>query len=176
VSRFSGTLPWLRGLSLRRKARQPRLIISADLWEELIGELGRRGDGRRESGAFLLGPRDGDARVVTEIVYLDDLDPNCLTGGITFDGRFYGRLWDICHARQLHVRADIHTHPSESVRQSSIDQDNPMVSRSGHLALIVPRLATAPVTTDRVGLHEFLGAEGWRSHFGPDAAALLRVE
>lgn len=176
MSRLSAALVWLRRLLPRRSARGPRLIISANLWEELIRELGRRGGGRRESGAFLLGPRNGDARVITKFVYLDDLDPNCLTGGITFDGRFYGRLWDICHAQQLHVRADIHTHPSDSVRQSSIDRDNPMVSRPGHLALIVPRFATEPIATDRVGFHEFLGADGWSSHFGDDAAALLRVE
>ena len=52
----------------------------------MIAELGRRGNGRRESGAFLLCDRAGDQRTVTRVVYLDDLDPDCLTGGIEFNG------------------------------------------------------------------------------------------
>lgn len=181
VSRLVEVARWLRRLFQRDtqtrprsiSRSQPRLVIAAKLWDELIVELGRRGEGRRESGAFLLGPREGDSRLITDVVYLDDLDPGCLTGGITFDGRFYGRLWDLCHTRRLTVRADVHTHPGRSVRQSSIDRDNPMVSRPGHLALIVPRLATQPVRAEEVGVHEFLGADGWRSYFGEEASALL---
>jgi proteasome lid subunit RPN8/RPN11 len=175
------TWDWVakHGLSLvtrHRRASESRLLISNELWSELIHELGARGQGRKESGAFLLGPRDGDPRRVTNVVYLDDLDPNCLTGGISFDGRYYGILWDYCHTHGLQVRADIHTHPGPSVAQSYIDRDNPMVSRAGHLGLIVPNLATRPIAANEVGVHEFLGAEGWRSSFEADATALLTIE
>jgi hypothetical protein len=159
-----------------REASAARLVMAEQLWHELIRELGERGQGWRESGAFLLGPNEGDARRVTEVVYLDDLDPDCLTGGIDFDGRYYGLLWDICHARSLRVRADIHTHPRGWVDQSWIDRENPMVSRVGHLALIIPHLAQHPVSGVEVGIHEFLGAGGWHSSFGSDAAAMLVIE
>ncbi len=66
----------------------------------MISELARRGQGRRESGAFLLADRDGPPTTVTRVVYLDDLDPNCLTGGISFDGLAYSKLWDICDAEK----------------------------------------------------------------------------
>lgn len=175
------TWNWLaeraRSLVTRRRRRSTSvLLISNELWSQLIQELGARGQGRRESGAFLLGPRDGDARRITDVVYLDDLDPNCLTGGISFDGRYYGILWDYCHTHKLQVRADIHTHPGHSVAQSHIDRDNPMVSRAGHLGLIAPDLASRPIAANEVGIHEFLGADGWRSSFGDDAAALLTIE
>jgi proteasome lid subunit RPN8/RPN11 len=159
----------------RQRRRQARLLISATLWNEMIGELGRRGQGHRESGAFLLGPSDGDPRLITKIVYLDDLDPNCLTGAISFDGRYYSLLWDICHQQGLAVRADIHTHPGSSVRQSSIDRDNPMVARPGHLALIVPNLATGPVDPHDAGVHEYFGDAGWRSSLNSEAAQLLVI-
>lgn len=159
----------------RRRRREARLLISAALWGELIPELGRRGRGNRESGAFLLGPSAGDPRLITEVVYLDDLDPDCLTGGISFDGRYYGRLWGICQERGLQVRADIHTHPGSSVRQSSIDRDNPMVARAGHLALIIPDLARRPIEAQEVGVHEYLGEAGWRSSVGTEAARMLVV-
>jgi proteasome lid subunit RPN8/RPN11 len=159
----------------RARIRQARLLIAAGVWDELIGELGRRGLGRRESGAFLLGPANGDPRLIIEVVYLDDLDPNCLTGGISFDGRYYSRLWDICQQRGLQVRADIHTHPGGSVRQSSIDRDNPMVARRDHLALIVPDLATRPIGAQEVGVHEYLGEDGWRSSFDEEAARMVVI-
>jgi proteasome lid subunit RPN8/RPN11 len=166
-------------LFIRRHVRgssRVRIVISDALWADLIRELGARGEGRRESGAFLLGPKNGDPRRITEVIYLDDLDPNCLTGGIEFDGRYYGLLWDHCHTNGLSVRADVHTHPRRGVKQSPIDRDNPMVSRPGHLALIVPDLATRAVSAHEVGVHEFLGADGWRSSFGEDAAVMLKIK
>ena len=141
----------------------------------MVAELRRRGDARRESGAFLLSPRLGDGRTITRVVYLDDLDPHCLTGTIRFDGIGYGRLWDICDRDRLRLVADVHTHPGPSVAQSSIDRDNPMLARVGHLALIIPNFARDGVKPREVGIHEYLGDEGWRSFLDRDAAQALYV-
>lgn len=157
------------------RGRDALLRIRRSDWLALIGELGRRGDGQRESGAFLLGARGGDRRTVTTIVYLDDLDPNCLRGGIQFDGRAFSKLWDICDAQALVVLGDVHTHPGTWVHQSDIDAANPMVARNGHVALIVPRLATNPVVPEEVGVHRYGGADGWTTWTGADAAARLFV-
>jgi hypothetical protein len=78
-------------------------------WEAMIAELARRGAARRESGAFLLCDRTGEPRTVTRVVYLDDLDPNCLTGAIELDGLAYSKLWDICDAEGRRVIGDVHT-------------------------------------------------------------------
>jgi len=164
-----------RRLGRRLVARKARLRFSPGVWDEMLAELGRRGQGTRESGAFLLAPRDGDRRTVERVVFLDDLDPDCLTGAIAFDGAHYGKLWDICERDDLSVVADIHTHPGSCVEQSGIDKENPMIARAGHVALIVPDLASKHVSTSEIGVHEYLGDDGWRSWLGADAAKRVYV-
>lgn len=155
--------------------RSARLRVPRRLWRKLVAELGRRGGGTRESGAFLLAPRASRVPAVTRIVYFDDIDPNCLTGGITLAGTAFGRLWDLCDQHQVRVVGDVHTHPGGWVGQSGTDRDNPMVARAGHVALIVPHLARRPVRARRVGVHEYLGEDGWRSAHGRAAARLLYI-
>jgi proteasome lid subunit RPN8/RPN11 len=148
--------------------------MRSSAWEAMIEELGQRGHGSRESGAFLLGNRTGDRRTVTRVVYLDDLDPACLRGGIEFDGLAYSRLWDICDAEQRVVIGDAHTHPGSSVRQSGIDAQNPMVAQKGHVALIIPEFAARPVQPHEVGVHQYDGV-GWQTWTGKDAARRLFI-
>ena len=49
-------------------------------------------------------------------------------------------LWDICKRRGLTVVADVHVHPG-GAGQSDSDRDHPMISRAGHIALILPDFA-----------------------------------
>lgn len=68
---------------------EPRLKISKDQWRALITSLAARGEGVRESGAFLL----SDTIQLEEFMFYDDLDPNCLDSGyIHFRACGYGRL------------------------------------------------------------------------------------
>lgn len=156
------------------RGRKALLRMRRADWEAMITELARRGQGRRESGAFLLRDRDGDARTITRVVYLDDLDPNCLTGGIEFDGLAYSKLWDICGAENRRVVGDIHTHPGASVRQSGIDAANPMIAQEGHVALIVPHYATRPTEPRDVGIHRY-HPSGWKSWTGKAAERRLFI-
>jgi proteasome lid subunit RPN8/RPN11 len=129
-----------------------------------MADLRCRGlNGVRESGAFLLGKRrNGRARMLDFVLY-DDLDPHCLdTGIVSFDGRYFGALWEICKKRGVAVVADVHTHPGESW-QSDSDRDHPMISRAGHLALIVPRFAASPVRRSEVGIYRYEGAKNWHA-------------
>jgi proteasome lid subunit RPN8/RPN11 len=145
-------------------------------WDEMIRELGRRGDGRRESAGFLMARRNGDRRRVVRVLYLDDLDPDCLQGThIHFDGRAYSRLWDLCDTEGLVVVGDVHTHSGDWVEQSDIDARNPMVAAEGHVALIVPRLAANHIQPADVGVHRYGGLAGWQSWFGGNAAHRLCV-
>jgi hypothetical protein len=159
--------------ALRR--RRARLRFALPLWRELIAELARRGRGEVEAGAFLLTPRDDDGRTITRVVYFDDLDPDVLVGHIHLHGSAYPKLSDICEQERLRVVADIHTHPNAWVGQSGTDKDNPMVSRRGHLALIVPRLALREPHPRELGVHEYHGDEGWREHLGGAAARLVYI-
>lgn len=144
-------------------------------WRGIVAELGRRGGGHSEAGAFLLGDRDGDGTRVQQIVYLDELDPNCLQGSIRFDGYAYSRLWEICERERRTVVADVHTHPGSWVGQSPTDMENPMVALSGHLALILPDLAMHPVKPKDIGLHEYRGEDGWITWTGTDAARRIKI-
>jgi hypothetical protein len=147
------------------------LIMRRDRWRSLVRELARRGSGRRESGAFLL----GSGSTVRRVLLFDDLDPGCLTGAISIRGTAFGRLWTFCRQEGLQVLGDVHTHPGKDVRQSEIDRRNPMVARAGHIALIVPSFAQGSSSPADVGLHRYLGQHRWESHLGSDAASRLKL-
>ena len=146
----------------RLLAPQHELSCSWFLWRYLLTNLRERGRRQsRESGAFLLGYlRNGRARIVDFVLY-DDLDPYCLeTGIVRFDGRYFGDLWSICKSRGLFVVADIHVHPSD-VAQSESDRAHPMISRGGHIALILPRFAIGRIPRASIGIYRYKGAKQW---------------
>ena len=155
--------------------RSAVLRFRAEIWEQLVGELGRRAGGVRESGAFLLAPIDPGSRSVTSVVYYDDLDPDALDGGVSLYAPAFGRLWSLCAAQGMRVVGDVHTHPGRFTQQSHIDRDNPMVARVGHIALIVPNLAAGVVRPIDVGVNRYLGDAGWSSSLGPEAGRLVYV-
>jgi hypothetical protein len=137
------------------------LSCSGRLWRQLLAGLRERGRSVHESGAFLLGEGGRRRARISMFVLYDDLDPHCLdTGIVHFDGRHFGRLWEICSATGLTVVADVHTHPAGSW-QSDSDQAHPMIAWPGHVALIVPRFAKAPVRLRDVGVHRYLGGKCW---------------
>jgi proteasome lid subunit RPN8/RPN11 len=149
-----------------RRLLAPRHELSCSwfLWQRLVVGLRERGRScSRESGAFLLGYRaDGHARIVDFVLY-DDLDPHALdTGIVRFDGRHFGKLWDICKRRGLSVIADVHVHPGACC-QSDSDRDHPIISRAGHLALILPDFARRPLRTDVIGIYRYLGGKRWHA-------------
>ena len=163
---LSSLLQWFRRLWPSR----PRIEIDPDLWQETIEELGRRSlGGSREAGVFLLAPLEEGTRCVVRTVYFDDLDPDCLVGNIHIRSLGFSKLWELCETEGLFVLADVHTHPSASVAQSSTDRENPMIARDGYLALIVPYYGTRPVAAREVGVHEYRGDLGWTSWFGSEA-------
>ncbi len=164
------TRPNIRALVAPRS----RVRISRRRWAHLLGELAQRGGGVRESGAFLLADREAPRRVI-DVVYFDDLDPNSLTGGVSMPADAFATLWSICRERQMRVVADVHTHPGHHVVQSTIDQTNPMVARSGHVAVIVPHLAQRPTTAADCGIHIYQGDHKWQVAYGRAAKRALYI-
>jgi hypothetical protein len=151
---------------ITRRLLAPRHELSCSwwLWRRLLTGLRVRGRGIRESGAFLLGSRDasGRRRIVDFVLY-DDLDPHALdTGIVRLDGRHFGKLWDLCKARELTVVADVHTHPG-GAQQSGSDRAHPIIARAGHLALIVPNFAGQPVKRETLGIYRYGGGGQWKA-------------
>ncbi len=140
-----------------------KLTVKRALWKKLMRELRFRGEGRRETGAFLLGRRAN--RKVTHFLRYDQLDPGAYdTGIIIFNGDGYIPLWNFCAEKKLQVLADVHTHPGEWTGQSPSDRQHPMIAQEGHLALIIPFYAmNEDQLLEGVGIHEFLGDQNWRS-------------
>ena len=146
----------------RLVAPRHELSCSWRVWRRLLVGLRERGsDATRESGAFLLGHRrNGRGRVVDFVLY-DDLDPACLDSGIVrFDGRYFGELWEICKRRGLGVVADVHVHPG-GVTQSDSDRNYPMISRAGHVALIIGNFAAPTVKRRDIGIYRYKGSKQW---------------
>ncbi len=144
----------------------------------LLAELARRGQGRREAGAFLLTDRSHPTTVlpqpVTAIAYYDDLDPDCLTGSITFHANGYSALNALCRQRGVRAIGDIHTHPGRGVGQSRIDAANPMIALPGHIALIAPRFAIGVTSISELGVH-VRGNGTWTSYFDGDTALIIHI-
>ncbi|MFC3110094.1 hypothetical protein ACFQAT_28250 [Undibacterium arcticum] len=161
-------------MAAKRAIKIPRLT-----WLGLVTELRKRGGRRRESGAFLLGTAGTDDGRVETFVCYDDLDPSALSDGIVvFHAKGFSALWDYCAKRGLQVLADVHTHPTVDVRQSTVDQDYPMVPVQGHLALILPNYGhTSMWSLAGVGMHVFKGQTRWTSfvHDHPNAPVRLCV-
>lgn len=105
-----------------------------------------------------------------DVVYYDDLDPHAYaTGACVLHGDAFAKLWALCREKKLTVVADVHTHPGAAT-QSPTDKANPMVARTGHVAIIVPNYATRPLPS-RLGVYEYRGEHQWRDHSASDARA-----
>jgi proteasome lid subunit RPN8/RPN11 len=141
-----------------------KIIISNQLWTELMLELKKRGNGSRESAAFLLG-QPGSSRI-SKYILLDDLDPMAFNSGIIrFASSGFVELWKICEREKIKVFADVHTHPGEWTGQSSADEKHPMIHQAGHLALIIPFFASKiQKSLKGIGVYEYLGSGNWKTH------------
>lgn len=149
--------------------------VTRRAWRRLISELERRGQHRRESGCFLLAGSDDPPRRIRSIAYFDDLDADCLTGGISLSSAGLGRLFERCAHEGLTVLADVHTHPATWVDQSCIDSSHPMIPVPGHLALIVPNYAMGAVRALDVGIYLYLGGHRWQTIPTNERARIMRI-
>jgi proteasome lid subunit RPN8/RPN11 len=157
--------------SIRRTIRafaapEHRVSCPRRLWQQTLAELDRRGRRRHEAGAFLLGQEINERNEASEAVFYDELDPRAYSTGVCIlHGDSFAKLWTRCRESGLKVIADVHTHGGVA-RQSESDRTNPMIARAGHVALIVPNFAVAPIRHDQLGIYEYRGSHAWRDHSG----------
>lgn len=153
--------------------RKHKLSCTPQRWAETLRELDRRGEGRHEAGAFLLGVIRRNRREVRDVVYYDELDPDAYESGVCIlQGNAFAKLWSICRDKGLTVVADVHTHPGLA-SQSSSDRTNPMIAQSGHIAIIVPNFARQPVAPKNLGIYEYCGEHRWSERGGTRASTFF---
>ncbi len=154
--------------------REDSIQIPIQIWRKLQDELALRGDGKRESGAFLLG-KIGTRNIVNFICY-DDLDPTALESGIiVFQGACFVPLWNYCDQNKMMVLADVHTHGGDWTKQSGTDRTNPMIEATGHIALIIPNFAqNKSDSLSGVGIFEYRGNHRWKS-WAPTLGKILLI-
>ncbi|PTE14518.1 hypothetical protein C5F44_09075 [Fuscovulum blasticum DSM 2131] len=98
---------------------------------------------------------------MTDVVFYDDLEPQAYSTGVcVLHAPAFAKLWSLCRERKLTVVADVHTHGGRAI-QSKADRTNPMVARAGHVGLILPDFAIAPIRWDQVGIYEYRGDHQW---------------
>lgn len=154
--------------------KPPGLVCDEALWRKGTLELHRRTGGKIEAGAFLLGKAEGKTKRITKFLFYDDIDPTCFKNGfVEFDGKNFGDVWKICRNEKLEVVADVHVHPG-GYWQSSSDQENPMMPRAGHLALILPDYASGNNRPGWIGIYEYKGNSSWKNHT-PDGAKFFYI-
>jgi hypothetical protein len=143
-------------------AGKPRISCDLGVWCAGVRELASRTlGGQRESGAFLLGVDNNGIKRILEFVFYDDIDPGSLDSGIVhFAGIRLPILWAHCRQRGYGVVADVHVHP-HGYRQSASDQGDPVMPRSGHIAIIIPHYAQRGTTPGEIGLYEYRGNGLW---------------
>jgi hypothetical protein len=156
--------------------RNCRLHLKRSLWLELTSELHSRTEAFHESGAFLLGQKFEDHRRAQAIIYYDELDPFAYESGVcVLHAAAFSELWGRCAALNMTVVADAHVH-GRRAGQSRSDRENPMIARPGHIALILPLMARAPVRRWSVGYYEYLGDHKWNAHGGCQVSRVLKIE
>ncbi len=142
-------------------APEYQLTCPTKFWREIIGELERRGRHKHEAGAFLLGVERNGQCEVTSAIFYDDLDEEAYSTGVCIlHGNAFAKLWSHCREQGLTVVADVHTHPGAGF-QSEADRTNPMVARTGHIAIIVPNYASWPIRKEQMGIYEYRGQHEW---------------
>jgi proteasome lid subunit RPN8/RPN11 len=151
----------------------PVVEFAAGVWTALMDDLRVRGQGRRESGAFLLADADATQPVITSWLPYDELAPESLAYAyVRLEPEAFTRLWAYCADKRVKVVADIHTHP-KGPGQSPSDKKHPMVAFAGHVALIAPWFAQRSLTPRDVSLNVYQGGGKWLNYFNEDAAARI---
>jgi hypothetical protein len=148
----------ISGVQAKRRIELPRAI-----WSLTWSGLRSRGAGIKESAAVWAGRRADELESVESVYFLDDY-----AGGEQRRGyhrvavealtEFFATL-----QRQGQVIiGDIHTHPTDWVGLSALDEENPIEFRVGLPAIVLPCFAKPSPSLSICGVHIYWGKGKWR--------------
>ncbi len=137
--------------------------IAVDTFLDAVKTMRACGQGRRECVVFLVEHADdGVLRVLHP-------EHGASSSGFELDQRWLGAFAVRQTHEQVHVQAQVHTHPG-SAFHSATDDMWPMVGTVGFLSIVVPRFGNGRIQTDEIYACR-LDIGGWQD---VDFAALLQ--
>lgn len=139
-----------------------KIQISRVLFEETWAGLNRIGRGATEAVAVWGGTRGSQIEVVKKVYYIDQ-------GGVLRRQRLHripaeeiNNLFSRLRADGLSIIADVHTHPSEWVGLSPVDEANPTEFRIGFVSVVIPSFGSGTASVREIGFHVYEGDGEWR--------------
>jgi hypothetical protein len=131
----------------RPGVRGPSLRIPERVFVATVEQLRVCGRGQTECQVLWLGPWSAPD-TVTEVVHPVH---QARGDGFVVDSAWITALWLDLAARNMGIRAQVHTHPGDAFH-SPTDDAFPAVHLPGLLSLVIPDFATGPMTLDRTYL------------------------
>lgn len=152
------------------------LFVPRRLWSATWEGLRVRGGGRRESACVWAGTREAGVEHAREVIFLDDL-PGTVGRRLQHRTSRAAVAALLQRARDLGlvIVADVHTHPSDWVELSEVDQAHPIEYRVGLVALVLPDFAVGVADIGVVGVHEYAGDGLWCTFEGEEVRQRLCV-
>lgn len=138
------------------------LIVPADIWHYVLGELRQRSAGWRESAGILVGTShpDGTRRVTDAVFHHRLADDHATAMSLELPETAKFKLYEDLVKRHLTLVSLIHTHPSDWVGLSEVDQSNRISSTVGFWSIVVPFYGNTSWNLDHMGFH-VLENTGW---------------
>jgi hypothetical protein len=126
--------------------------------------LHERGNGIFESTAVWAGVRDGWVETIDTIYFLGDFVGRVQCRGYhSVPAKALELLFEKLQQGRRLIIGDVHTHPTDWVGLSRIDQANPIEFRRGVLAVVLPAFAKPEPSLESAGVHEYRGNGMWRT-------------
>ena len=131
------------------------LQIPCILWDQTLSLLRDRSNGRRESGAIVLGRRNSTSqRVASKVMGYHELcDDRATEVFVELSEAGKLKLYSQLEREHLQLVAMVHTHPESWVGLSPIDQANQLSSRVGFWSIVLPHFGREPWDLDFIGFH-----------------------
>lgn len=146
-----------------RAASDKKIVIPEELWMQTWLGLRARGLGKVESAAIWGGRRDSLTETVEAVYFLDDYIGRLQRSG--YHRVSVGALAELFAQLQRDRRVivgDVHTHPSDWVGLSALDQENPIEYRKGLYAVVLPSYGRPSPSLSLAGVHVYEGDGCWR--------------
>lgn len=150
--------------------------MPASVLERTLTGLKVRSAGWRESAAIWAGQVKGETEWIAQCAYFHHELCNDQAGPLSLElsEKAKYRLYEELSHHHLRLIALIHTHPTNWVGLSAIDEQNQLCSRVGFWSIVVPFYARARTGFETMGVH-VRAESGWLRLTGQETTERVTV-